>query len=79
MKFLRKSIDKYIFKVYYITKIKRRREAMNMKMKKILFLACSIAVVSGIFIGIYLHHQMTAGAMRHLQKEIKQNQIVEER
>ena len=52
---------------------------MNMKMKKILFLACSIAVVSGIFIGIYLHHQMTAGAMRHLQKEIKQNQIVEER
>lgn len=24
MKFLRKSIDKYIFKVYYITKIKRK-------------------------------------------------------
>lgn len=52
---------------------------MNMKMKKVLFLACSIAFVIGLFAGIYLHHQMTAGAMRQIQKEIKQSQIVEER
>ena len=49
---------------------------MNMKIKKILFLACSISFIIGIFTGIYLHHQMTAGAIRELQKEIKQSLVV---
>lgn len=45
-----------------------------MRDKKLIMMGCVIGFVIGILAGVYIHHQISVGAIKQIQKDIQQEQ-----